>query len=286
MTGHDRFEDIPAPRQPASIQFGGVAGAADRILTRIHELRHLSGEVMSTPIVGPSGQNMTVDEAHARATMLDHMIEMEQVRGNLRHRRVRQFTRIVTLVTVAVVDLPIMLWLASSVFNVDWAAPLGLPLVISFVVSVLATGGSAAALHHLGHNQRQYKNERRQLEWSRLSTGGRMSLVAAGLLVTLMGVVMFVRMYTEGVLSGLSDLAVLLAVLVAVVMIISAALVFWTAFRDGSLEQDDLLHYSAAVRPYLRLRRDYENQACQLSWQYDSLRRRMQDRTEIEVATD
>jgi hypothetical protein len=141
-------------------------------------------------------------------------------------------------------------------------------------------------LHHLGHNQRQYKNERRQLEWSRLSTGGRMSLVAAGLLVALMGVVMFVRMYTEGVLSGLSDLAVLLAVLVAVVMIISAALVFWTAFRDGSLEQDDLLHYSAAVRPYLRLRRDYENQACQLSWQYDALRRRMRERAEIEVATD
>jgi hypothetical protein len=199
---------------------------------------------------------------------------------------VRRFTRIVTLATVAVIDLPIMLWLAGSVFNVDWANPVGLPLVISFVVSVLATGGSAAALHHLGHNQRQYKNERRQLEWSRLSTGGRISLVAAGSLVTLMGVVMFVRMYTEGVLSGLSDLAVLLAVLVAVVMVIAAALVFWTAFRDGSLEQDDLRHYSEAVRPHLRLRRDYENQACQLTWQYDALRGRVLDRTEIDVVAD
>ncbi len=31
-------------------------------------------------------------------------------------------------------------------------------------------------------------------------------------------------------------------------MVVSATLVFWTAFRDGSLEQDDLRHYSECAR--------------------------------------
>jgi hypothetical protein len=40
--------------------------------------------------------------------------------------------------------------------------------------------------------------------------------------------------------SATESLVPLLASLVAVVMLISAWIVFWTAFRDGSLEQDDL----------------------------------------------
>jgi hypothetical protein len=175
--------------------------------------------------------------------------------------------------TVTVVDLPIMLWLASSVFNVDWSDPIGLPLAISIVISVLATGGAATALHHLGHNQRQHKNFKRQLDWVKLSMGSKLSLVTVGLLVGLMGVVMFVRVYTEGVLSGMNDLAALMAVLVALVMVVSATLVFWTAFRDGSLEQDDLRHYSESVRPFLAAKREYEDQAHELRCQYDLLRR-------------
>jgi hypothetical protein len=39
-------------------------------------------------------------------------------------------------------------------------------------------------------------------------------------------------------------LAAFLAVLVVLIMLLSAALVFFTAFRDGSPEQEDLAHYS------------------------------------------
>ncbi len=265
---------VPEPRRPHRREHAGEASAAgDRMLARIEELRYLSAHIMDSHVIGPNGQNITVADAVERAGVLDSEIEMEHLRGNLQHRRVNRLTRAITLLTVTVVDLPIMLWLAASVFNVDWSAPFGLPLVISVVVSVLATGGAATALHHLGHNQRQHKNDHRQLDWRRLSTGAKLSLVTVGVLVGLMGVVMFVRVWTEGVLSGMDDLAVLIAVLVALVMAVSATLVFWTAFRDGSLKQDDLRHYSDSVRPYLERKRAYEDEAHQLGCQYGLLRR-------------
>jgi hypothetical protein len=224
MTSSEEMRNLPLPqpRRPREREHTGGAATtqADRLLARIRELGYLADRVMDDHVVGPHGQNLTVAEAHARAGLLDGLIELEQVRGSLRHRRVNRLTRVLTLLTVTVVDLPIMLWLASSVFNVDWTAPLGLPLLISVVISVLATVGAATALHHLGHNQRQHKNHRRQLEWGKLSTGAKLSLLTVGLLVGLMGVVMFVRVSTEGLLSGMDGLALLMAVLVALVMVV------------------------------------------------------------------
>lgn len=58
---------------------------------------------------------------------------------------------------------------------------------------------------------------------------------------------MFVRVYTEATLSGLDGLALMLAVLISFIMLLSAALVFFTACRDGSPERDDLEQYSRSV---------------------------------------
>lgn len=273
-TGYEHLINVPVPRRPEGDRGAGAAAAADELLVRIKQLQYRADRVADEFVVGPHGQNLTVREAQAKADQLDARIDTDQVTGSLRHRRVRPMGKVLTLVLVAIIDFPIMLWLASSVFNVDWTHPLGLPLVISVVVSLLATGGAAVALHHLGNNQRQHKNDHRQLEWHRLSLGARLSLVTVGLLVGLMGVLMFVRVDTEGVLSGLDSLAALMAVLVAVVLVVSALLVFWTAFRDGSLEQDDLRHYSTGVRPHLAHRRDYEDKAQELACQYDLLRHR------------
>jgi hypothetical protein len=66
----------------------------------------------------------------------------------------------------------------------------------------------------------------------------------------------------------------LAALLVAVVLVVSALLVFWTAFRDGSLVQDDLQHYSKCVLPHLEGKRRYEDQAQELAGQYDMMRNR------------
>ena len=133
-----------------------------------------------------------------------------------------------------------------------------LPLAISVVVSILTTAGAAAALHHLGSDQRQNKDHSRHLDWDKLTIGSKLSFATAGVLVAIIAGVAFYRVWSEGVLSGLASLAILLAVLVAAVMSISAWLVFWSAFSDGSPEQDDLKFYSKLLRRPLKTKASYE----------------------------
>jgi hypothetical protein len=89
---------------------------------------------------------------------------------------------------------------------------------------------------------------------------------------------MYARVHTEGVFSGLETLAVLLAVLlamlVAFVMLVSASLVFWTAFRDGSPETDDLAYYTRLVERCLHAKRALESQAAGHEQKAELIRRR------------
>ncbi len=251
------------------------ADSIDGLAVRINQLRYLAGRVMDTPVTGSRGQQLTVTEAQQRARQLGDEIDTQEAQGSQRHRRVSPVAKTLALIVVVIVDFPIMLWLASSVFNVDWGDPLGLPLAISVVISILTTGGAAAALYHVGYDQRQNKNYRRQLDKAALTLGAKISLVAVAVLILLISMVAFYRVWEEGVLSGLNRLALLLALLVAVVMLISAWLVFWVAFRDGSPEQDDLSHYTRLVQHHLNIRRDYEDDAEQLEHQLELISRRI-----------
>ncbi|MGH3798171.1 MAG: hypothetical protein ACRDSP_25245 [Pseudonocardiaceae bacterium] len=235
--------------------------ATDRLMAKINKLHYRAHRVMDTPVTGPRGQQLTVAEAKYRAKVLGDAIDAEEADGSQRHRGVSRTTKALALGVVAIVDFPIMLWLVSSVFNVDWDNPFGINLAVSAVVSVLATGGAAAALYHLGHDQRQNKNHRRQLDRNQLTLGSKISIAAVTLLVGLIAAVMFVRVWTEGKLSGVAGLAGILALLVSAVMLISAWLVFWIAFRDGSPEQDDLAQYTRLVQRHLRIKRGYEDSA-------------------------
>ncbi|MGQ0840443.1 hypothetical protein [Actinokineospora sp.] len=249
---------------------GPGAGSLKRIRARIHELQYVAGRVLDTPVIGPRGQHFTVREAMERAVVVTSSIDMAEIRGSLRHRVVSAKLKLLSLVSLVVVDFPLMLWLTSSVFNVDWTAPLDAPiyLVISIVVSILGTGSAAAVLYHLGRNQRENKTDQRRLVLKDLSPGSKASLLAVAFLVTLIAVVMFERVYTEGLLSGLNNLAALLAILVSFVMLVTALLVFFTAFRDGSPEQDDSAFLSALVQQHLQLQRAYEDEAHRLRQQY------------------
>jgi len=249
------------------------AESIDWLEAQLSTLRYHAGRVMDTPVIGPRGQQLTVTQAQQRAQQIGDAIDSQEAQGSQRHRRVSRLATALALSVVVIIDFPIMLWLAASVFNVYWADPLGLPLAISVVVSILTTGGAAAALYHLGHDQRQNKNYRRQLDTAALTLGSKISLAAVAVLILLIALVAFYRIWTEGVLSGLDRLALLLALLVAVVMLISAWLVFWVAFRDGSPEQDDLSHYTRLVSHHLILRRSHEDEATQLEHQIELLRR-------------
>jgi hypothetical protein len=253
--------------------YSATPGPTDRIRARVRELLYRASRELDTSVTGARGEELTVNEAVDRVRAIDNQIQMDEVRGSKRHRRVSPAAKISSMLFLGFIDFPIMLWLASSVFNVDWGDPLGLQLLISTVVSLLATGGSAAALYHLGHNLRDSKNYHGGLSWNALSFGSKLSLIGVTLLVSLISVVMLLRVYSEGILSGISDLAFPLALLVSFVMLISASLVFWTAFRDGSPEQDDLVYYSKIVQRHRQIKRQYEDEAVELTHQCDLMER-------------
>lgn len=247
----------------------------DRLQAGVRELLYKASREMDTTVIGARGEKLTAREAEDHANMLFQQIQMdEEVRKSRRHRRASRLAKISALIFLCVIDFPIMLWLVSSVVNVNWRDPFELPLLISIVLSVLGTAGAAYALYHLGHNARDHKNARGGLDWKGLPASSKLSIVGVGLIMTLIAAVSWFRVYSEGVNSGADELALLLALLVAVVMLIAAALVFWTALRDGSPEQDDLVTYSKIAQHHRRNQRQYEDEAVALLNQCELLKKR------------
>jgi hypothetical protein len=253
-----------ATTDPSSFQRDADPGAqhalAGYLEEEIRKCRAAIERIPHEPVRGPRGQYLTRREARERYEFVKTKVDAAEAGGSLEHHTVDRSVKVLLLLVVALFDLPVMLWLVSSVFNVDWSAPVGVPLVISIVISVLATAGAAAILYHMGHIYRQNKNDRRELDWSGMSRLGKVVLVAVASLVALVALGMFARVFTEGELSGFSGLGLLVAVLVALVMLLSAGLIFFTAFRDGSLDQQDLAHYSALVHRGEQRRHDLEMQ--------------------------
>jgi hypothetical protein len=233
----------------------------DEVIAKTIEMARwnaLAAAVLTEPVLGARGQQLDVAQARERADGYRDAIEHEEAQSSQRHRRVALGARITVLLVVAIVDFPLMFAIASSVFNVSWDDPGHLVRIgISLVVAVLGTWGAAAALWHIGHDLRQHKNHRRQLDIATVGLGGRLGLAAVAVLTLLVAAGAFYRVYTEGVFSGDPQLAALLAALVAVVLLVTACLVFATAFKDGSPERDDMSFYGRLVSRHLARRRGY-----------------------------
>jgi hypothetical protein len=270
-----RPADQPADlvRRPGRVAYK-AAEQVDQHDAQADELQYAAEHVMDTPVRGVRGGVLTVAAAKDTADELREQIDHEEASGSLRHRLAKRFTKWTVWLVVVLIDFPIMLWACSSVFNVDWTDPWGVRLLFSVAAAVLATLASAAALHHLGRELREHKTEGRGLAWRTLPARSKGVVITVMLLVVLVALLMFARVYTEGVLSGLQAIALLLAILVAFVMLISASLVFWTAFRDGSPETDDLGYYTTLVEKHLHDKRRLEARASDHKRQAELIRRR------------
>jgi hypothetical protein len=265
----------PAPKKPTRLLVK-AAEQADQHDARAQDLRYDAGRIDDRPVRGVRGGVITVARAAEADEDLRAVIDHEEARGSHKHRKVSRSTTVTVWAVVILVDFPLMLWAAASVFNVDWSSPWGVRLLFAFASAVLATLAAAGVLHHLGHELREQKTDGRGLAWSQLRPRARAILIAVALLVVLVAGLMFARVWTEGVLSGLDTLAILLAALVAFVMLISATLVFWTAFRDGSPESDDLGYYTDLVERHLNEKRALEAQAAWHERQAELTRRRVE----------
>lgn len=277
MTVYEEPINLPAlPRErPARNRITAKAeGLCEQHDVRAEEFRYDAERILDQPVRGVRGGVLTLAGAMAAGDEIRMMIDHEESGGSLRHRAVSRATKWMVWVVVIVVDFPIMTWASSSIFNVDWSAPWGVRLLFAVATSVLATLAAASVLHHLGHELREQKTEHRGVAWSQLRARSRAILVAVALLVLLVAALMFARVYAEGVLSGLDTVATLLAALVAFVMLISASLVFWSAFRDGSPDSDDLAYYTGLVERHLREKRALESKAAWHERQSAMIRRR------------
>lgn len=249
-----------------------VTGRVEWLRSRIQQVRSQSAQIMEGHVVGPHGQNLTVREAQARADLLDGLIEMDQVRGRLRHRRTSRLTRAVALAVVFLLDLPIVLWLSVSGFADALGTPTWLTVAAGGLLAAVTTGSGAVGLHQLGRNQRQYKNVRRQLVWTNLPAATKRVLSGVAVLASGMGTVAAARIYVDlAHTDGLVPVGWPVAGTAGTALIGSAAFLFWAAFRDGSLEQDDLRHYSECVRPFLLQKRHLDDEEYELRREYQRL---------------
>jgi hypothetical protein len=252
---------------------GGLDASARQqwLRARIRQLRWQSAQVLEGHVVGPHGQNLTVREAQARADLLDGLIEVEQGQGSLRHRRISNVSRSLAVLAVTLLDLPIMLWLTTSGLASALGTPTWLAGLAGGLLALLATGSAAIGLHQLGRNQRQYKNSSRQLVWAALPVSTKNVLIGVAVLATTTGAAAAARVYAALAATGLAPVGWVIAGAVGGVLTGSAGCLFWAAFRDGSLERDDLRHYSECVRPLLVQKKRHDEEELELRREYQRL---------------
>ncbi|MFC4503234.1 MULTISPECIES: hypothetical protein [Streptomyces] len=250
-----------------------AAAHLDRLESEAAQHQRLADGVFAVEVPGARGGVMTVAEAQRCSEEIAKQIEREEGNGSRRHRLVARWVKVLVWIFTAVIDFPIMLWFTVSVFNVDLANPSGFTFALALVVALLPTYGSTFALYEIGHNLRDHKTHDRDLRWTEIPTAARVGLIGIGLLLIFIFVSLSIRIFVEGTYSGDYRLTPLLAVLVSLVMLITNALVFWTAFCDGSLEQDDLRYYTKLVLKHLRGKREHELKAFHLRSQIERVQK-------------
>lgn len=185
-----------------------------------------------------------------QAELLSTTIANEEASGSIRHRQIGKLTRIAAVAALAAIDFPLMLWLTSSVFNVDWTRGLGQAAGLSIIFAGLATAGVAGMLLTLGLDQRRNKDQLGNWRLPSVSAGTWLILASVAAVVILVGLVATSIAWSVLALDGIAKLVA--AALPGILSVTSALFVFWSAFRDGSATRDELSRYHRQLRRTIR----------------------------------
>lgn len=265
-----------------------TAEQTDHLHATAANLRNEVDLIMKDSVRGPRGERTSLTEALEQEDALRQKVDVAVSLGDRRHDRANPWQSR-SIKAAPVLDFPLFLWFASSVFNVPWQSnPLGVQLVVSITVAIFATLVLAVALHNIGSGLRPFKTEQRELRWQPLPTSARIRLICTVILLCLVGVVMFARIYIEADASGAGGaVAAALALFVAALAVVANALVAWVPFCDGSTDTDNLDHYAAVTVPQLarcmdmlRSAADYDIKAAQL----DLMNERYKTRAETDAS--
>lgn len=205
--------------------------------------------VQSIGLPGGDLGDMTPDQLRQLQAQLSARISADNARGATIHRRVSLKIRWFPVAVIAF-DFGIMLTYLGAVFNLDLNDPLSAPLT-AFVTLALAAMGSAISYVLLSFTGRQMRSFRRlmgQVQWRLLGGFNWMAIGASLILVSTVGALMYVRIFSEANGSGQESAPIVLALAFAVMGVVSNLVVLGVHAMDGSQESDDLRRVSRRLR--------------------------------------
>ena len=271
-------EGIPDRRDPAHVTHGEAVvrsvatrrsdGVISRTARRLHRVTRridrlrarratLHGRIGLIPgehVAHPYGGRQTVARTRADSEALTLLVQDQSDRGSRKHHRAPAWFRFMPRV-VLVFDLALLVYFMSGITDVNWGAPLSLPLAFAAGLALMITVVCYACFAFAGHRLRSHKDDTGTIPLAAVDwlTGLFVIACAAGIVV--IGLLMFARMWSEVLLAlgnGAHTTALAVAAAITVVSVLANMMVIAVHATDGSEETDKLDAFGATLRRPLR----------------------------------
>jgi hypothetical protein len=232
-----------------------------RITRRIDRLRArraiLLARITLIPaghVAHPDGGRQTVRQTQADAAALNRRVQDQIDQGSRKHHRAPAWFRFMPRV-VLVFDLALLLYFISGITDVNWAAPLSLPLAFAAGLALMVTVVCYVCFAFAGHQLRRHKDDSGTIPLGEVDWLTRLLAIACSVGVVLVGLLMFTRMWSEVLLAlgnGAHTTALAVAAAVTAVSVLANIMVIVVHATDGSEETAKLSAFGAALRRPLR----------------------------------
>lgn len=243
MTGFPQGHGELAPPDPHRAK-------RDTLKRRLERINFQANDIQNVQLIrSPRGGRCTLRDAQSIQNELRVRVDAEIRQGDHRHDRVGRWLRQVPKLLIA--DLLVTVWFFSSVFNVDWAQPAVVPLLLSLVFAFLATGIGYIVLTKTGEHLRTFKDWNRKIPWHALDATAIGFIAGAVVVSALLSAMVYVRLHEE-IFDALGSEKTGVALTVAVIfaclyMAGNLAIVAVNAF-DGSEITHELEAFGRAIK--------------------------------------
>jgi len=227
-----------------------LADRRDGLQAKQDELR-IRADARPDDLIGhPDGGVRTVAQTQADQDAQRVEIFQHEDEGSRKHTRLPRLLRLVPWVVLAA-DSGLYLYFISGVTNVDWSHPLSAALVFALMLTIAVTVLSFGYLTFVGEMLNHYKTDDGTVATDDLDPITKCVVVLAGIGMTVLAVLMFVRMRTEVIQAlgpGHGGTALMIALAVAVVSILANTMVIVVHALDGSVDTRRLDALGNAIR--------------------------------------
>jgi hypothetical protein len=207
-----------------------------------------------------------VRQTQADAAALSSRVQDQIGQGSRKHHRAPAWFRFMPRV-VLVFDLALLLYFISGITDVNWAAPLSLPLAFAAGLALMVTVVCYVCFAFAGHQLRRHKDDTGAIPLSEVDWLTRLLVIACSVGVVLVGLLMFTRMWSEVLLAlgnGAHTTALAVAAAVTAVSVLANIMVIVVHATDGSEETGRLGAFGATLRHPLRLENRLRRRASRL----------------------